>query len=98
ARLLERAAALARRYGQDPEFSRGGGGNVSVKADGVLYIKPSGVSLGSLSASDLMPLDMEPLARLLAADAAERIGGQGGSDAVMSVAMGARLRPAGEQR
>ena len=96
--LLERAAELARRYGRDPEFSRGGGGNVSVKADGVLYIKPSGVSLGSLSASDLMPLDMEPLARLLAADAAERIGAEGGSDAVMSVAMGARLRPAGEQR
>jgi rhamnose utilization protein RhaD (predicted bifunctional aldolase and dehydrogenase) len=96
--LLERAAELARRYGRDPGFSRGGGGNVSVKADGVLYIKPSGVSLASLSAADLMALNMEPLAGLLAADPAGKVGAGGGSDAVMSVAMGARLRQAGEQR
>ena len=63
--LIEGAAALSRRFGSDPEFSRGGGGNVSVKTDGVIYIKPSGVALGSLSDGDLMPLDMQPLARLL---------------------------------
>jgi rhamnulokinase len=96
AELVQRAAALARTFGRDPEFSRGGGGNVSVKADGVLYIKPSGVGLGSLSAEDLMPLDMEPLAGLLEEGADGT--GASGSEAVMPVAMNARLRPSGEQR
>ena len=95
-RLLEEAAALSRRVGSDPEFSRGGGGNVSVKTDGVIYIKPSGVALGSLSDGDLMPLDMQPLARLLEEGSDDA--GVPGSEAVMSVAMAARLRPSGEQR
>ena len=95
-RLVERATKLARTFGHDPEFSRGGGGNVSVKTDGVLYIKPSGVGLGSLSAGDLMPLDLEPLARLLGEGSDEHAAS--GSEAVMSVAMAARLRPSGDQR
>jgi rhamnose utilization protein RhaD (predicted bifunctional aldolase and dehydrogenase) len=40
--LLEELVALSRRFGADPEFARGGGGNSSVKVDGVLYIKESG--------------------------------------------------------
>ncbi len=48
---------LAQRFGRDPEFSRGGGGNASVKTEGVLWIKPSGVPLATLEADDLVPLD-----------------------------------------
>ncbi|TMB50270.1 MAG: class II aldolase [Chloroflexi bacterium] len=95
-RLVERAAKLARTFGHDREFSRGGGGNVSVKTDGVLYIKPSGVGLGSLSAGDLMPLDMEPLTRLLGEGSDDDAASSSAS--VMSVAMAARLRPSGDQR
>jgi rhamnulokinase len=95
-RLVEGAAELARTFGRDPDFSRGGGGNVSVKTDGVLYIKPSGVGLGSLSSGDLMPLDMKPLARLLGEGSDDDAAS--GSEAVMSVAMAARLRPFGNQR
>ena len=51
--LLQEMAALALRFGEDPEFARGGGGNVSVKADGVLYIKPSGTSLAARAARRL---------------------------------------------
>ena len=47
--LLEAGAALSRRFGEDPQFSRAGGGNSSAKTDEVLYIKPSGVSLASMT-------------------------------------------------
>src|SRR5919106_1787643 len=94
-RQLEQVAELSRRFGLDPQFARAGGGNSSVKADGVLYIKPSGVSLGSLTSDALMPLDMQPLLALLNADPA---GSAAGSEAVMQVAVGARLRPVGKRR
>lgn len=93
--LLEQVAELSRRFGHDPQFSRVGGGNSSVKADGVLYVKPSGTSLGSLSADALMPLDMKPLLTLLNGDPDAA---PAGSEAVMQVAMAARLRPVGERR
>ena len=66
--MLEQLIELAQRFGRDPEFSRGGGGNASAKSDGVLYIKPSGVALATLTAADLVPLDMAPLLALLHAD------------------------------
>jgi rhamnose utilization protein RhaD (predicted bifunctional aldolase and dehydrogenase) len=62
---LDELIEVARRFGRDPEFARGGGGNASVKVDGVLYIKPSGVALATLAAGDLVPLDVEPLLALL---------------------------------
>jgi rhamnose utilization protein RhaD (predicted bifunctional aldolase and dehydrogenase)/NAD(P)-dependent dehydrogenase (short-subunit alcohol dehydrogenase family) len=62
---LAELIALAQRFGRDPEFSRGGGGNASAKADGVLYIKPSGVALATLEADDLIPLDIDRLLALL---------------------------------
>ena len=62
---MDEVIEVARRFGRDPEFARGGGGNASVKIDGVLYIKPSGVALATLAADDLVPLDMEPLLALL---------------------------------
>jgi NAD(P)-dependent dehydrogenase (short-subunit alcohol dehydrogenase family)/rhamnose utilization protein RhaD (predicted bifunctional aldolase and dehydrogenase) len=59
---VARLIALAQHFGLDPEFSRGGGGNASVKVEGTLWIKPSGVPLATLQATDLVPLDR---ARLL---------------------------------
>ena len=46
--LVAEMIELARRFGADPAFVRAGGGNSSAKADGVLYIKPSGVSLATI--------------------------------------------------
>lgn len=43
------------------EFSRAGGGNASVKVDGVVHIKPSGVPLLTLTAEDLVPLRIDVL-------------------------------------
>jgi rhamnulokinase len=92
--LLEAGARLSRRFGEDAEYSRAGGGNSSVKHDGTLYIKPSGRSLASMTADSLMPLALGPLLALTSS------GGEAaaGSDRVMQVAMAARLRDEGARR
>jgi rhamnose utilization protein RhaD (predicted bifunctional aldolase and dehydrogenase)/NAD(P)-dependent dehydrogenase (short-subunit alcohol dehydrogenase family) len=81
--------ALARRFGTDTEFSRAGGGNVSVKVNGVLHIKPSGVPLATLTAEHLVPLRIEPLLAFLADAAAGP--DTTGSDPVLRLAASARL-------
>jgi NAD(P)-dependent dehydrogenase (short-subunit alcohol dehydrogenase family)/rhamnose utilization protein RhaD (predicted bifunctional aldolase and dehydrogenase) len=58
---------VANRYGES-EYSRAGGGNASVKIDGVLHIKPSGVPLLSLTTADLVPLALTPLLDALVSD------------------------------
>jgi NAD(P)-dependent dehydrogenase (short-subunit alcohol dehydrogenase family)/rhamnose utilization protein RhaD (predicted bifunctional aldolase and dehydrogenase) len=62
---IRAVVAMSQRFGRDPEYSRGGGGNSSLKADGVVYIKPSGVALATLEAEDLVPLATAPLLELL---------------------------------
>jgi len=107
--VLDELIELAQRFGRDPDFSRGGGGNASAKVDGVLYIKPSGVALATLTAADLVPLDIAPLLALLHADdpaADDSTSGDprpgadvaGGGDLLMSTAMAARLAHAGGRR
>ena len=98
AELLEAAAQLTRRFGEDPEYTRAGGGNSSVKDGPTLYIKPSGVSLASITASSLMPLAMAPRLDLAAAPPGTGIEPEPGGDPVMRVAMAARLRDEGERR
>ncbi len=75
---------VANRYGES-EYSRAGGGNASVKIDGVLHIKPSGVSLLSLTQADLVPLALQPLLDALVSD--EPVEG----DPVMAAATAALL-------
>jgi rhamnose utilization protein RhaD (predicted bifunctional aldolase and dehydrogenase)/NAD(P)-dependent dehydrogenase (short-subunit alcohol dehydrogenase family) len=89
--LLEELVALSRRFGADPEFARGGGGNSSVKVDGVLYIKASGTSLAALTPESVIALDMAPLMELLNSSPERKVAG--GTDEVMDVAMGARVGP-----
>lgn len=62
---VEELIAVANKYGADPQFSRAGGGNASVKVDGVLWIKPSGVPLASLTAADLVGLRNDVLLEAL---------------------------------
>ena len=95
--LLESVAAVSRRLGSDPEFARGGGGNTSAKAEGVVWIKPSGVSLAGLTPDALMPLAMEPLFAMLRGEG-EAGEGTAGSDPVLRVGMAARLRPSDDRR
>lgn len=58
---LAEITALSHEFGANPSFVRAGGGNSSAKADGVLWIKPSGVSLASITPEDLVPLDLQVL-------------------------------------
>ena len=53
---LREIVALSNEFGADPGFTRAGGGNSSAKVDGVLWIKPSGVSMATLTAGDLRAL------------------------------------------
>ena len=66
--LVEELILIANAFGADPEYSRAGGGNASVKIDGVLHIKPSGVPLATLAASDLVELRNDVLLAALASD------------------------------
>lgn len=59
--------ALSNEFGANPAFTRAGGGNSSAKLDGVLWIKPSGVSMATLAAEDLVALDLSVLNDSLAA-------------------------------
>lgn len=58
---LAEITALSNEFGANPFFTRAGGGNSSTKSDGVLWIKPSGVSLATMAAGDLVPLDLKVL-------------------------------------
>ncbi|MGV8907993.1 MAG: SDR family NAD(P)-dependent oxidoreductase [Propionicimonas sp.] len=67
--LVEELISVANTFGADPEYSRAGGGNASVKVDGVLYIKPSGIPLATLTAADLVGLRLAVLLDDLHSDA-----------------------------
>jgi rhamnulokinase len=86
---------LSNHFGADPMFVRAGGGNSSVKVDGVLWIKPSGVPLATLAAHDLVPIDRAQLLALLEQD--PRLLPREG-DPVMATAAAARLGEAHGRR
>ncbi len=65
--LTDQIIEASNRFGT-PEYSRAGGGNASVKVDGVLWIKPSGVPLLTLTAADLVPLRIDVLLDALDSD------------------------------
>lgn len=51
----------SRRYGSDPELVLAGGGNTSMKENGILYVKGSGCSLGSIREEDFVAMDLGKL-------------------------------------
>jgi NAD(P)-dependent dehydrogenase (short-subunit alcohol dehydrogenase family)/rhamnose utilization protein RhaD (predicted bifunctional aldolase and dehydrogenase) len=90
--LVEDLIAVANHFGADPEYSRAGGGNASVKVDGVLRIKPSGVPLATLSAADLVGLRTDVLLDALHSDE------PGEGDPVMAAAARALVDAPGGRR
>lgn len=83
--LPQQLITLANHFGADPEYVRAGGGNASVKIDGVLHIKPSGTTLAALCEEDLIPLRLAPLMDALTSE--EPVMG----DPVMAAAVKARV-------
>ncbi len=91
-RLADELIEVAHRFGANPEYSRAGGGNASVKLDGVLFIKPSGVPLATLTAADLVPLRIDVLLEALNSDS------EVAGDPVQVAATAARLGDASGRR
>lgn len=90
--LVNELIEVANRFGADPDYSRAGGGNASVKVDGVLHIKPSGVPLATLVAGDLVPLRLSTLLEALRSDAPVE------GDPVRAAAAAAQVGDAGGRR
>ncbi len=67
--VLRQLAELSRQYGSDPDWVFLGGGNTSVKIDNFLYIKPSGVALGTIQPEQFLALDRAALRDILSSDA-----------------------------
>ena len=61
---MEKLVAFSREYGADPELTVAGGGNTSMKENGVLYVKGSGTALATICAEDFVALDLEKLRRI----------------------------------
>lgn len=55
---------ISRRYGSDPAYVLLGGGNTSMKADSVLYVKASGHALGQIDEHGFVRMDLARLAEI----------------------------------
>ncbi len=92
---LVQIAEASRRYGADPLYVFGGGGNTSFKTNDTLYMKPSGVELATIQADDFVPMDRasvrDMLKASLPADAQAR-------EAAVKDLMMAAVRPGGKGR
>ncbi|HOE84223.1 MAG TPA: class II aldolase/adducin family protein [Sphaerochaeta sp.] len=55
---------ISRRYGADSSYVLLGGGNTSVKEDGILYVKASGHALGGIDEGGFVRMDLSKLDRI----------------------------------
>lgn len=58
---MQKLVEFSRRYGSDPELVLAGGGNTSMKENGVLHVKGSGCSLSTIRSVDFVAMDLEKL-------------------------------------
>jgi len=56
---------MSNRYGLDEEYVLAGGGNTSYKEGGVMFVKGSGTSLGTITPEQFVQMDMEKLSGML---------------------------------
>ena len=56
--LMKNLIAMSRKYGGDGRYVLAGGGNTSVKTDGVLYVKASGTRLSNIEETGFVKMDM----------------------------------------
>ncbi|HEU4954809.1 MAG TPA: SDR family oxidoreductase [Gemmatimonadales bacterium] len=66
--VLDTLIQLSRRIGQDHRLVQPGGGNTSIKVDGVLLVKGSGTDLGSIGPEGFARLDLARLDALREAE------------------------------
>lgn len=58
---LDELITLSRYYGNDPQFVLLGGGNTSVKEDGVMFVKASGHALGTITSAGFVRMSLPDL-------------------------------------
>lgn len=92
---LEDLALASRRYGSDLQFVFLGGGNTSFKTDDTLYIKPSGVTLSRIQASDFVAMDRCGIRKLYTAAIPPQAGAR---EELVKTMMADAVRPAGGGR
>ena len=66
--LLDSIVHLSRRIGEDPRLVQPGGGNTSIKAEGVLLVKGSGTDLRTIEPAGFTRLDLPRLETLREAE------------------------------
>ena len=62
---MEHLVNYSRKYGSDPTYVCAGGGNTSMKEDGVLYVKGSGCQLGTIEPENFVKMDIDKLLSIL---------------------------------
>ena len=62
---MKNLVEFSRKYGSDPELVLAGGGNTSMKENGVLYVKGSGCSLSTIEENNFVAMDLEKLLEIL---------------------------------
>lgn len=62
---MKKLVEFSRKYGSDPELVLAGGGNTSMKENGVLYVKGSGCSLSTIQPENFVAMDLEKLLAVL---------------------------------
>ena len=65
---MKNLVEFSRKYGSDPELVLAGGGNTSMKENGVLYVKGSGCSLSTIKEENFVAMDIEKLLEILKKD------------------------------
>lgn len=58
---MENLVEYSRKYGSDPDLVLAGGGNTSMKENGVLYVKGSGCALSSIEPENFVKMDIAAL-------------------------------------
>ena len=61
---MERLIEFSRRYGADTSLVIAGGGNTSMKENGVLYVKASGTALAEVQKDNFVALDLKKLMQI----------------------------------
>ena len=62
---LEKLVEMSNKHGKNPDLVLAGGGNTSYKENGVLYVKCSGTSLGTITADGFVAMDIGKLEALM---------------------------------
>lgn len=65
---MQNLVNYSRKYGSDPDLVLAGGGNTSMKENGVLYVKGSGCALSSINPENFVKMDLTKLLSILEKD------------------------------